>query len=207
MMQTTWMRLHVFETSILLEYQPQTGQGGPVDASPEGIVWRTQEPGCSIPLIVHDDFLGVLEVASRKENAFSEADAELLTHVADQIAIAVQNALNFENANKARERTQTLLDLNNAITTNLDLHDLVRATSACLRGYFRHDFAGLALYDEDSEQLMIHSLDLSQPEKLVLHNTPSGGPNTEPAKDSAVIRPKVLFKRITRKSSRKLEPH
>lgn len=128
--------------------------------------------GCSIPLIVHDNFLGVLEVASRRENAFSEADAEALTQVAAQIAIAVQNSLNFERANRERERAQTLLEINNAITTNLDLHNLIHATAQSLRRYFKQDFAGLALYDEETTQLTVHSIDSSRPEEFLIEGAP-----------------------------------
>jgi formate hydrogenlyase transcriptional activator len=51
--------------------------------------------GCIIPLVVHDRVLGTLDIASRRENAFTDKDAELLTHVAAQIAIAVENALAY----------------------------------------------------------------------------------------------------------------
>jgi formate hydrogenlyase transcriptional activator len=51
--------------------------------------------GCIIPLIAHDRVLGTLVVASLSENAFSGNAAELLTHVAGQIAIAVDNALAY----------------------------------------------------------------------------------------------------------------
>ena len=51
--------------------------------------------GCSAPLISHDRVLGALDVASLVENAFTEEDAELLTHIANQFAIAVENALAY----------------------------------------------------------------------------------------------------------------
>jgi formate hydrogenlyase transcriptional activator len=51
--------------------------------------------GCIIPLVVHDRALGTLDIASRRENAFTEQDAELLTHIGSQIAIAVENALAY----------------------------------------------------------------------------------------------------------------
>src|SRR6185436_19675526 len=172
-------RMHTFDFNY--ESTLQTGTMFPVEGTPAGRVFQTRETvrlpfisteefpaeiirhavddglrsGCSIPLIVHDEFLGVLEIASRRENAFSEYDAGLLKHIARQIAIATQNTLHFERANRERSRAQTLLEINNAITSNLDLHDLIRATSDCLRGYFNHDFAGMSLYDEETNQLMV----------------------------------------------------
>jgi len=51
--------------------------------------------GCWLPLINRDRVLGVLSVASKRESAFTRNDLELLTQVANQAAIAVDNALAF----------------------------------------------------------------------------------------------------------------
>ena len=123
--------------------------------------------GCSVLLISHDQVLGTINVGAFREAAFTKDDAELLEQIAHPIAIAVENSLNFEQANKERIRAQTLLEINNAITTNLDLHELIRATSACLRSYFKHDFAGMALYDQELKKLVVHTLDTSRPKKYV----------------------------------------
>ncbi len=119
--------------------------------------------GCSVPLVSHERVLGTINVASLREAAFTREDAELLRQIADPVAIAVENTLNYERAQKERERAETLLQVNNAITTTLDLRELLKATSDCLRTYFKHDLAGMALYDAESEQLRVHSLDLAQP--------------------------------------------
>lgn len=79
------------------------------------------------------------------------------------------------------ERAQILLEINNAVASSLDLRDLFRATAGCLCQYFRHDFAGMALYDEQSGQLRVHSLPAqaggAQVEKrllIPLEGTPAG---------------------------------
>ena len=62
--------------------------------------------GCSVPLICHDRVLGTINVGSMSEAAFTPNDAELLEQIAVQVAIAVENALNFERAERAlRELT------------------------------------------------------------------------------------------------------
>src|SRR5262249_24637020 len=114
---------------------------------------------CFIPMIWGERAVGVLNLGCRREDAFSESDVELLTHIAGQVAIAFQNSLNFHRATKAKERTQTLLEASNAITTTLDLRELLRTTSSCLRRYFNHDVTGLALYDESRDMLMVHAID------------------------------------------------
>ena len=114
---------------------------------------------CSVPLISHNHALGTLTVAASDESAFSEADAELLAQVAEQIAMPIENALNFLRAERERDRAQLVLEAGNAIVSNLDLRDLLMATSRCLRKYFKHEFFGLSLYDEESGELRVYALD------------------------------------------------
>ncbi|HMB27030.1 MAG TPA: sigma 54-interacting transcriptional regulator, partial [Blastocatellia bacterium] len=120
----------------------------------------------NIPLIAHGRKLGALGVASKRPNAFSAEDIELLCQSANQIAIAVENALNFERARVAEQqakrqsdRLQLLLNLNNAIASALDPPALFRAVSASLRKVFQHDFAVLGLYDEQKKELGAYVID------------------------------------------------
>jgi formate hydrogenlyase transcriptional activator len=120
--------------------------------------------GGSIPLIVKGHKLGVLGFACKRENAFSESDKELLCQVANQIAIAVDNALNFERALKAEqqarqqsERIELLLEINNAVVSNLDLQSLMKAISSCLGKVSQYDAVGLALYDPETNQLRAYA--------------------------------------------------
>ena len=134
----------------------------PVEDSPKS--------ACLAPLISHGRKLGIAGVSSTQEERFTEEDLELFSQVAGQIAIAVQNTLNFERANTERKRAETLLEINNATTSNLELRDLIRATSACLHSYFNQDFAGMALFDEETNQLMVYSLDSSRPDEFLLED-------------------------------------
>src|SRR5262249_30898717 len=102
----------------------------------------------------------MLGMASRREDAFPEEHQQLLAQIASQIAIAVDNALNFERARVAEQqakrqsdRLQLLLNLNNAIASALDPPALFRAVSASLRQVFQHDFAILGLYDDQKKEL------------------------------------------------------
>jgi formate hydrogenlyase transcriptional activator len=115
--------------------------------------------GMSVCLISHDRLLGTINVGSTREANFDEQDQQLLEEIAGQVAIAVENSLNFEQAQKEKARAETLLDINNAIATHLDLRDLLRASSECLRNYFNNDVTGMALYDSEKNELRVHTLD------------------------------------------------
>jgi formate hydrogenlyase transcriptional activator len=107
--------------------------------------------GGNIPLIAHGRKLGVLGVAAMRENAFSKDDIELLCQVANQIAIAVENSLNYEKAREAErelalrlDQLRLLLDVTNRVTSHLDLRELFNAISVCLKRVIKCDGAAPA---------------------------------------------------------------
>ncbi len=114
--------------------------------------------GCSVPLICHDQVLGTINVGSLRESAFTRRDAELLEQLAGQVALAVQNALNFQRAERERDLNQLLLEVNNAVTKHLDIRELLAATSTCVKRLIEHDVFAMALYDEEARVLRVHSL-------------------------------------------------
>jgi formate hydrogenlyase transcriptional activator len=72
---------------------------GPCNSSSGASIHRTDlagkslESACALPLICHDRTLGVLELGRRQGPAFTQADIDFLMQVANQIAIAIENAL------------------------------------------------------------------------------------------------------------------
>jgi formate hydrogenlyase transcriptional activator len=152
----------------------------PVYESPAGRVWQTQQPLivphldeetrfpevtgmlraegmrslCVLPLTTPLRRLGALGFASQEEDAFSEADVEILQELTSQVALAVDNTLHHEAAQRAqeqlaceRDRLQLLLEVNNALVSNLDQRALFSAISTCLRRVVSHEYTSLAVYD------------------------------------------------------------
>lgn len=102
----------------------------PVDGSPAGRAFRSREPvvlenlsapdltvegvqhlttlgmksGCWVPLIYQGEAIGALAVSSLHEAAFTLRDAEMLSELADQVAMAVNNAQVFRQVEEVRDR-------------------------------------------------------------------------------------------------------
>lgn len=55
----------------------------------------------ALPLRVGGNVIGALDVQSRQPNAFTEEDVSILSTLADQVAIAIENARLFSNAREA----------------------------------------------------------------------------------------------------------
>jgi formate hydrogenlyase transcriptional activator len=60
--------------------------------------------GCDIPLFGRTGVVGVLTALKRSEKAFGRDDVSFLEQVARQVAVAVENALDYENAIKDRDK-------------------------------------------------------------------------------------------------------
>jgi GAF domain-containing protein len=73
-----------------------------------------------------------------------------MSTVAAHVAVAVESALNFEEARSyqqllARERhhLRLLLDVNNSVISHLELSALFQAVSSALRDCFHPEYTGL----------------------------------------------------------------
>jgi formate hydrogenlyase transcriptional activator len=121
---------------------------------------------CVVPVTTALRRVGALAFGSRMAAAYSEIDVIFLQQVARQVAVAVDNALNFEQAQsgqqqleKERDRLGLLLDVTNTIVSSLDLHELLNAVSSSLKRLVPHEYASLSLYDPETQRLQIHALD------------------------------------------------
>jgi len=78
------------------------------DAFPSEITNRLMDEGvrsvCLAPMLRHGRALGVLSIGSAQQEAFTPADCAILSEVADQVAIAIENALAFEEIEELNQR-------------------------------------------------------------------------------------------------------
>ena len=206
------MRVHTIQANVPADLVG--GHEGPVEESPAGLVWQTQqsilvpdlaeerrwskvtglmkEDGtnsfCFVPLTTSVRRLGAMGFLSVQKEAYGETDLEFLQQVGKQVAVAVDNVLNFAGAEAAqqslareRDRLSLVLEINNAIVSHLELTELLKAISACLRRVIPHDFAWFCLYDPATRQLQAHAMDFPTNQGFVeagdpipLEGTPDG---------------------------------
>ena len=149
----------VFTTGEPMLIQRPQPEKYPNDQYSQRPVEDSPKSACLALLTSRGRKLGIVGVSSTQEAKFTEADLELFTHISGQIALAVDNALNFERAERERKRSQLLLEINNAVVSTLDLRELLVVISETLRRAMPHDAAVLTLCEEGSTQLKIQALD------------------------------------------------
>ncbi|MFN8458283.1 MAG: GAF domain-containing sensor histidine kinase [Anaerolineae bacterium] len=78
----------------------------------------------AVPLKIKDDVIGVLDVQSVTVNGFNERDVFILTTLASQVAIAVENARLYEELAQAHTEIQTKADqLQRLLARTVDLQE------------------------------------------------------------------------------------
>jgi len=96
--------------SIRIDSLEQVRQDPETYGSPNGkllyerMIEEGLSVGCYLPLAGRDRVVGVLMLSRRSEHAFEQDDVILLEQVARQIAIAVENTLEYEKATKDRDK-------------------------------------------------------------------------------------------------------
>ncbi len=92
---------------------------------------------CMLPLIRCERVLGVLCLARRQKDAFTEAEIGFLSQLAGQIAIAIDNALAYRQITELSERLrQQKLYLEDELRSEMNFEEIV-GTSAPLRAVLR----------------------------------------------------------------------
>ncbi len=102
----------------------------------------------SFPLRRANHVLGALNVAFVKPHVFCDDEMRLLGLLADQAAIAIDNARLFQAARERAERLAAVGEIAKAITASFDLAEIIAAVSQSLMPLLPH--AHMALWQRDA---------------------------------------------------------
>jgi GAF domain-containing protein len=80
----------------------------------------------AVPLKIGDRAIGALDVHDKGRYAFSEDDIVVLETLADQIAVAVENARLFQEALRRAEREQSVVQITSKIRASKDIDSILR---------------------------------------------------------------------------------
>ncbi len=86
---------------------------------------------CSLPLISRDRVLGILQLHRRILTPFTAGDVEFLGQAAAQVAIAMENALDYRRLTESRERlAEERIYLKEEIRTEHNFEEIIGASAA-----------------------------------------------------------------------------
>jgi formate hydrogenlyase transcriptional activator len=114
---------------------------------------------CVLPLARGERRLGVLSMGRSHTDAYPEDEVRFLSLVADQIALAIDAAVNFYLSRQAQDRLKLVLDLTNQVVSNLNFQELLQTISTSVRQVMHYDAAAIMLPEPDGKHLRVHALD------------------------------------------------
>ncbi|MGA3028114.1 MAG: sigma 54-interacting transcriptional regulator, partial [Bryobacteraceae bacterium] len=136
---------------------------------------------CFLPLTTAYRKLGALSFGYLTPHQIDAAELEFMGRVAAQVAVAVDNSLNAQALARERDRLRALLDINNAMVSQLELGELFSSITACLRNIVPHEYSSLALHEPGASYLVIHALEyelgssrVEQDIRIPMEGSPSG---------------------------------
>jgi len=108
-----------------------------------------------IPIMNTGRLLGILEIHSTQENAFTQDNIQIQTLLADQIGVALQNARSYEQVQKRALELQTVAQVSAEATSTLNITDLLFNVSNLVKDRFSLYHAHIYLLDEAHHKLAL----------------------------------------------------
>ena len=184
------MRLHTIQANVPADLVG--GHEGPVEESPAGLVWHTQQPilitdiakesrwpkvsqhmkedgansFCFVPLTTAVRRLGAMGFLSLQKEAYGETDVEFLQQVAKQVAVAVDNVLHHQDLTHDRDRLRLLLEVSESIASHRDLAELFHDLAGRLPRVFKFSYILVILHDPERNVMRLHILEAPRPGRI-----------------------------------------
>jgi len=95
------------------------------------------------------EWLGTVIAASRRHEVLREDDVRALTGMADQLALAIEHARIYRNAQERLVRLQTLRQIDRAIVQHLDLREVLHVVLEQVPKQLGADAVAISLLDEE----------------------------------------------------------
>ncbi|HKT35113.1 MAG TPA: sigma 54-interacting transcriptional regulator [Nitrospira sp.] len=184
------MRLQTIQANVPADLVG--GHEEPLDETPAGAVWQSQQPVlvpelaaearwpkvtqrmqedginsfCVVPLTTAVRQLGAMGFASLRTQAYREGDLEFLQEVAKQVAVAVDNVLHHQDLIHDRDRLRLLLEVTESIAAHRDPAELLRDLAQRLPSIVPFDYINIVLHEPTRNVMRLWLLVASVPSTI-----------------------------------------
>jgi PAS domain S-box-containing protein len=110
-----------------------------------------------VPLIVREQVIGMLSIDHHQPDFYDESHSRLAMALANQAAIAIENAQLYDSVRKRADEAQTLLAVQKAITSRLDTHTVLQMIADEARRLTDTDQSAVYLVEDDEFVISVTS--------------------------------------------------
>jgi sigma-B regulation protein RsbU (phosphoserine phosphatase) len=127
----------------------------------------------AVPMIARQKLVGVIDLQSTRENAYTEYDRGILRLIASRVAIAIENARLYRRVERQNRTLRTLANISQEISSILEIDELLKKISTTVRSLINHEAFSILLVDRD-QQLLRHRFSMRYDQRVKLDNIPLG---------------------------------
>jgi sigma-B regulation protein RsbU (phosphoserine phosphatase) len=107
----------------------------------------------SVPLIGKGQMIGVLEAINKVQGEFTEADLDVLTGLANQIAVAIDNAALYRAVKREALERSILYEIGKKLSGSLSLDEVLNEIMTSLKRVVDYGAGGVFLVDPDKNEI------------------------------------------------------
>jgi two-component system NtrC family sensor kinase len=119
------------------------------------------ESMAGVPIISKGTPLGVLCMGSRKTSYFTSLDTQLLTTIANELGVAIENSRLIGQLREKMREIGLINELSSVINSSLSIGTVFRIMMSEIRKHIAYDRGSILLYNEKDKNLLIYALDTS----------------------------------------------
>jgi phosphoserine phosphatase RsbU/P len=113
----------------------------------------------AIPLMFRGKCVGVLDIQSRHVDYFTKDQQNIMSVLANRLAVAVENARLFQQVRTQTEALLVLNEVSREISSILDMEELLRRAAELVKRVIDYQILSIMLYD-DEQKVFRHRLDV-----------------------------------------------
>ena len=119
----------------------------------------------AVPLMFRGKCVGVLDIQSRHLNYFTREQQNILSVLANRLAVAIENARLFQQVRTQAETLLVLNEVSREISSILDVEALLRRAAELVKRVIDYQILSIMLYDEE-QQVFRHRLDVKHGQRV-----------------------------------------
>ena len=127
----------------------------------------------AVPMLARNMLVGVIDVQSTREKAYTEYDRALLRLIASRVASSIDNARLYRRVERQNRTLRTLARISQEFASILDLDELLNKIAATIRSLINYDAFSILLVDE-LQRALRHRVSVRHDRRVKIDNVPLG---------------------------------
>ena len=119
---------------------------------------RTARSYCAVPILLHGEAVGVMGIVNYDEiNAFDQEHLEVLTILAAQAAVAIENARLFGQEQRRAQQLSLLNNVSRKAIATLNPEEMLTTIAEELRANLPYDHIGMGVLDYTTREVVVQA--------------------------------------------------